>query len=92
MLEIKKLSKKFKKNHKYSLENVNFTIKKGEIVGLIGKNGAGKTTLMKLIAKAIKPTSGEVFFNKKNILNSPNSLKDIGFMIESSLFNHLNAH
>ncbi|WQC56792.1 ATP-binding cassette domain-containing protein [Staphylococcus pseudintermedius] len=53
------------KNHKYSLENVNFTIKKGEIVGLIGKNGAGKTTLMKLIAKAIKPTSGEVFFNKK---------------------------
>ncbi|EHP0467079.1 ABC transporter ATP-binding protein, partial [Staphylococcus pseudintermedius] len=91
MLEIKKLSKKFKKNHKYSLENVNFTIKKGEIVGLIGKNGAGKTTLMKLIAKAIKPTSGEVFFNKKNILNSPNSLKDIGFMIESSLFNHLNA-
>ncbi|PNZ31457.1 ATP-binding cassette domain-containing protein, partial [Staphylococcus felis] len=60
MLEIKELSKKFKNNEKYSLKNVSFQVNQGEIVGLIGKNGAGKTTLMKLIAKAIKPTDGNI--------------------------------
>ncbi|OEK72116.1 multidrug ABC transporter ATP-binding protein [Staphylococcus equorum] len=91
MLEIKELSKKYKKNEKHSLKNVNFQVNQGEIVGLIGKNGAGKTTLMKLIAKAIKPTNGDILINKKSILKSSNSLNDFGFMIESSLFNHLNA-
>ncbi|REI03474.1 ABC transporter ATP-binding protein [Staphylococcus felis] len=91
MLEIKELSKKFKNNEKYSLKNVSFQVNQGEILGLIGKNGAGKTTLMKLIAKAIKPTDGNILINQKSILKSPNSLNDFGFMIEGSLFNHLNA-
>ncbi|SCT43522.1 ABC transporter ATP-binding protein [Staphylococcus caeli] len=91
MLEIKGLSKKFKNNEKYSLQNVSFQVDQGEIVGLIGKNGAGKTTLMKLIAKAIRPTDGNILINQKSILKSPNSLNDFGFMIEGSLFNHLNA-
>ncbi len=91
MLEIKNLSKKFKKSDRYSLKDVSFKVEQGEIVGLIGKNGAGKTTLMKLIAKAIKPTSGDVLINEKSILTTSNGLKDFGFMIESALFNHLNA-
>ncbi|PTE89722.1 ABC transporter ATP-binding protein, partial [Staphylococcus equorum] len=91
MLEIKGLSKKFKNNEKYSLKNISFQVDQGEIVGLIGKNGAGKTTLMKLIAKAIRPTDGNILINQKSILKSPNSLNDFGFMIEGSLFNHLNA-
>ncbi|WP_449455823.1 ATP-binding cassette domain-containing protein, partial [Streptococcus suis] len=65
MLEIKELSKKFKNNEKYSLKNVSFQVNQGEIVGLIGKNGAGKATLMKLIAKAIKPTDGNILINQK---------------------------
>jgi len=44
----------------HALKNVNFTIKKGETVGIIGKNGAGKSTLLKLIAGVSFPTSGEV--------------------------------
>lgn len=91
MIQVKNLSKKFKKNESYSLKDVNFSVDVGEIVGLIGKNGAGKTTLMKLIAKAIKPTDGDIFIHNKSILKKNNSLKEVGFMIEGSIFNHLSA-
>ncbi len=91
MIQVKNLSKKFKKNDLYSLKDVNFSVNVGEIVGLIGKNGAGKTTLMKLIAKAIKPTDGDIFIHNKSILKKNNALKEVGFMIESSIFNHLSA-
>lgn len=45
---------------KVVLENISFTVNKGEIVGVLGRNGAGKTTLLRIIAGAIKPTSGSV--------------------------------
>jgi ABC-type polysaccharide/polyol phosphate transport system ATPase subunit len=44
----------------HALKNVNLTIEKGEIVGVIGRNGAGKSTLLKLIAGVSSPTSGKV--------------------------------
>lgn len=48
---------------KVALENINLTVNKGEIVGVLGANGAGKTTLLKIIAGISKPTSGEVKCN-----------------------------
>ena len=62
---INSLKKKIKKEKFVALEDINITIKKGEIVGLLGLNGAGKSTLLKVISGIIKPTSGEVKLNGK---------------------------
>lgn len=59
-------------NKKHILKNISFTIKKNEILGLIGRNGAGKSTLIKIIAGLILPDSGsvEAKTNKVNLVNS----------------------
>jgi homopolymeric O-antigen transport system ATP-binding protein len=44
----------------HALSHVNLQVQRGESVGIIGRNGAGKTTLMKVIARVLKPTSGQV--------------------------------
>lgn len=44
-----------------ALDNISFSIKQGETVGIIGANGAGKSTLLKVIARVIRPTQGRVF-------------------------------
>jgi lipopolysaccharide transport system ATP-binding protein len=51
------------KDYIWSLKNINFQIKEGEIFGVIGKNGAGKSTLLKLLSKITKPTTGKIFLN-----------------------------
>ena len=54
-----------KKYHQdfYALNNINFEIKKGETVGIIGQNGSGKSTLLKIITGVLTPTSGSVTVN-----------------------------
>jgi len=44
----------------WALQDISFSIKEGDIVGIIGKNGAGKSTLLKIISRITKPTSGRV--------------------------------
>ena len=53
----------FRKEKKVILQDINLSIKDGDIVGLIGKNGAGKSTLLKIILGLIEPSNGEVIFN-----------------------------
>jgi branched-chain amino acid transport system ATP-binding protein len=53
------------------LKNVSFSVNAGEVVGLIGPNGAGKTTLFNIIAGALKPNGGKVFFGGTDITGSP---------------------
>ena len=72
MIEIKNVSKEFEKNVsgnkkiKFKADNnISFEVKDGEILGLLGPNGAGKTTLLRIIAGIMKPTSGEVFIDKR---------------------------
>lgn len=85
-LKIKDLAKKFPKNNFYSLKDVDLTIEKGEIVGLIGKNGAGKSTFLKLIAKALRPTTGKIEYNGIDINSQKGVLKDFGIMIETVFY------
>lgn len=67
VLKTHNLSKKYKE--KYAVDNVNISIKKGDIYGLIGRNGAGKTTFMKLVAGLIFMDSGSLELFESNDLN-----------------------
>jgi len=72
-IEIKNLSKQY--NNILAVKNINFTINKGSIVGLLGPNGCGKTTTIGMMLGLIKPTSGTVFINGQNIENENNRTK-----------------
>lgn len=56
-----------------AVRDISFHVDKGEIVTLIGANGAGKTTTMKSIAGLLKPASGSIFFEGKNIVKDETS-------------------
>lgn len=57
---IKLLHRKVQKDEFWALKDINFTLQKGERVGILGLNGAGKSTLLKVIAGVFKPTEGKV--------------------------------
>ena len=69
ILNIKNLKKNFIHNERKVevLKNLNFSIKKGELIALTGPSGSGKSTLLHLIALMEKPTSGKIFFADKNL-------------------------
>ena len=50
-----------------ALDNINLTIQKGEVVGIIGTNGSGKSTLLKIISGALIPTRGKVLVDRKSV-------------------------
>lgn len=91
ILTIENLSKKFKENDFYSLKNINLTVNKGDIVGLVGKNGSGKSTLLKSIAKSYIPTSGIIKYKGTNIRSANNMLSDFGIMIEPVFYPQLSV-
>ncbi len=64
-IQIKNLSKKF--NQIYAVNNINFNIDTNKTIGLLGPNGCGKTTSIGMMLGLIKPTSGEIIIQNKNI-------------------------
>ncbi len=84
------LTKKF--GNFTAVSKVNLEIKRGEIVGFLGPNGAGKSTTMKMMARLLKPTEGEVWIRGNGELmkltssNKDILLDNIGFLIENPTF------
>ncbi len=60
IVEIKALSKKFIDEQNFALDNLNLSLEKGKIIGLVGPDGAGKTTLIRSIIGLLLPTEGEI--------------------------------
>ena len=71
-IEVINLSKSYKT--KKAVNNISFKIDENEIVGLLGPNGCGKTTTIGMILGLLKPTSGQVLINGKNIENNKISI------------------
>ena len=61
ILECRDLTKKYGSN--YALYNLNLSLERGQIVGLLGPNGSGKTTLIKLANSLLRPTEGQILIN-----------------------------
>ncbi len=81
MIEAKSLTKRFGK--KTAVDDISFTINRGEIVGLLGPNGAGKSTTMSMITGYLSSTSGTVTVGGFDILEQPEKAKAlIGYLPE----------
>ena len=81
MIEVKNVTKKYGKFT--AVDNISFTIKEGEIVGLYGPNGAGKSTTMNMLTGFIEQTSGEIVVDGFDMLKKPKKAKkEIGYMPE----------
>lgn len=73
--------RKCKENLFTAVDNISFSVNKGEVFGLLGTNGAGKTTTLRMLSTLIKPTIGEAFIDGKSIIDSPEDVRNkIGFL------------
>lgn len=96
MIEILDVTKQFKDKKVFvtALKHVSFTVKKGEIVGLLGENGAGKTTLLRTIATLLNPTEGQVKVDGFDTVKDANEVKKkLGVLFggETGLYDRLTA-
>lgn len=85
ILEAKNLH--YEVENKKILEDINFTVDKGEIVTIIGPSGSGKSTLLKLIGSLIQPTKGEVLYGDKNIydIKMTEYRKEVSYFFQNAL-------
>lgn len=81
MIEVKDLQVKY--DDFIAIDNVNFTIKKGEFFTLLGPSGCGKTTTLRSIAGFIRPSEGSINVNDKNIINTPIEKRGLGMIFQS---------
>ena len=79
LIKLEKISLSFGKRQ--ILENINFDINKGEILGMLGPNGVGKSTIFNLITGLIKPDYGSVIIDGENVISYPISERTTKFKI-----------
>lgn len=81
MIEVKNLVKRY--GDHLAVDNLNFTVEKGQILGFLGPNGAGKSTTMNIITGYISATEGTVVINGHDIFDEPEEAKKcIGYLPE----------
>jgi energy-coupling factor transport system ATP-binding protein len=85
ILETKNLTFKYPNSGIIALKNLNLKINRGDFIGLVGPNGSGKTTLLYLLANLYEPTSGQIYYNHKNLeeINQFDYAKTIGFIFQN---------
>ncbi|SDZ16631.1 ABC-2 type transport system ATP-binding protein [Evansella caseinilytica] len=81
-MRVKHLSKKI--HQKEILSDIDFEVKSGSIVGIIGRNGAGKTTLLRTMTGILNPTKGDVLLEEESIFKNPKLKEYIIFVPDSS--------
>ncbi|WP_046175818.1 ATP-binding cassette domain-containing protein [Domibacillus indicus] len=96
MIYIDGVTKKFqdKKKSVTALKHISFTVKEGQVVGLLGENGAGKTTLLRSIATLLTPTEGSIEVAGFDTVHKPDEIKKrIGVLFggETGLYDRLTA-
>ncbi len=84
IIEVKNLSYKYGIDtpfEKTAVNDVSFSVDKGEIIGVMGHTGSGKSTLVQMLNGLIKPTSGSVFLEDKNIWEQPKKIRNVRFKV-----------
>ena len=83
MIEVKSLTRRF--GDLMAVDDINFTVKPGEVLGFLGPNGAGKSTTMKMLTGFLPPTSGTAIINGHDILDaSLAARREIGYLPEGA--------
>ena len=93
---LQNLTKKFpsrdRKKHEdvIAVDNFDFTIPDGKLIGLLGPSGCGKSTTLNLISGLLKPTSGRIFFGEDDVTDIPPESRGIGLVFQNyALYPHL---
>src|SRR6266542_1296210 len=82
-ITVESLTKKYREQN--AVDNISFSINKGEIAGFIGPNGAGKSSTMKMLTSYMAPTSGTILINDERIDKDPRKIKKkIGYLPENN--------
>jgi ABC-2 type transport system ATP-binding protein len=85
VLEVSNLTKQYGKYN--AVDQLSFSLSKGEVFGFLGPNGAGKTTTIRMLLNLVKPTSGEIYLFGENIAAKPEHvLSNVGALIEYPSF------
>lgn len=92
VLEVQAVSKKYGKH--WALHDVSFSLKAGDVLGVIGENGAGKSTLLSVIATLLTPTQGSILFHGEEIKGRKKQYREkIGYVPqEIALFEELSGY
>ena len=92
ILEIRHLGKSFGTHE--VLRDIDFNVKKGDVISIIGASGSGKSTLLRCVNLLETPSSGEILYHGKNVVgrgvNAPEYRSHVGMVFQSfNLFNNM---